>query len=59
MKKWIKARKRRRINQFELSAKSGIARWRIAYAEAGYLKLEEQELRAIRRVLATAAKDAA
>jgi predicted transcriptional regulator len=51
MKKWTRARKQRRITQFELLAKSGVARWRIAYAEAGYLKLDRQELQAIRRVL--------
>jgi transcriptional regulator with XRE-family HTH domain len=51
MKKWTEARKRRRISQFELANKTGIARWRIAYAEAGYLRLEREEMEAVRRVL--------
>jgi hypothetical protein len=57
MKKWIRARKRHRITQFELSARSGISRWRIAYAETGYLKLNKEEMKAIRRVLSVAQQE--
>jgi predicted transcriptional regulator len=51
MKKWIRIRKRRGLTQFELSAKCGVPRWRIAYAEVGYLKLKPEEMKAIRRAL--------
>src|SRR5437899_2511945 len=51
MKKWARLRKRKRITQFSLAAESGVPRWRIAYAEVGYLKLRPEEMAAIRRVL--------
>lgn len=51
MKKWIRIRKRLRMPQFELSRKSGVPRWRIAYAELGYVRLRREEMEAIRRVL--------
>jgi predicted transcriptional regulator len=54
MKKWRTARKRLRMTQFELSAKSGVPRWRIAYCESGYLRLRRDEMRKIRLVLAAA-----
>jgi hypothetical protein len=41
------------MTQFQLSQKSGIPRWRIAYAEVGYLRLRHEEMKTIRRVLDT------
>lgn len=59
MKKWAKIRKRLRMTQFELSRKSGVQRWRIAYAELGYLRLRPEEMQAIRRVLNAPAQSVA
>lgn len=51
MKKWAQVRRARKMSQFALAERTGIPRWRIAFAEAGYQKLSRQQLEVVRRVL--------
>jgi predicted transcriptional regulator len=54
MKKLKVLRRDSGLTQQDLSAASGVVRWRIAHAEVGLIRLTSEELDSIRAALVTA-----
>jgi predicted transcriptional regulator len=54
MKKLKVFRRESGLTQQELSAASGVVRWRISHAEVGLIRLTPEELNAIRNALVAA-----